>query len=150
MTEPLFCSLRKLWVAPLPEEKIRQALVQKMIQELGYPQGSVALEKSLHQLPHLQSKAALPNRRADIIVFAKNLHLHHPFYPLLLIECKATPLTHKVLRQIIGYNQFVEAYFIAAVNQTTLQLGWYDRPSHDYCFEEGLPSYDELIYRARM
>ena len=149
MSDSLFCPLRKIWVSALPEEKIRQALVQNMIQCLGYPPENLALEKNLNQLPHLLTKALLPKRRADLIVFAKDLHPHHPFYPLLLIECKAIPLTNKVLRQIIGYNQFIEAYFIAAINQTTAYLGWYDPPSQDFCFQNGLPSYDNLLKRVQ-
>lgn len=148
MPDFLFCSLRKMWVAALPEEKVRQTLIQKMTQQLGYPLGSLALEKNLNQLPHLQSHPALPKRRADLIVFAKDLHPHHPFYPLLLIECKAVALTDKVLRQIVGYNQFVGAYFIAAVNQSSTYLGCYDYFSQDFRFQEGLLSYESLIKQA--
>jgi hypothetical protein len=148
MSDSLFCPLRKIWVAALPEEKIRQALVQKMTQRLGYSLGSIALEKNLEQLPHLQATRSLPRRRADLIVFAKDLHPQHAFYPLLLVECKAAPLTHKVLRQLIGYNQFVGAYFIAAVNETTTYLGYYHPHYQDFQFEEGLIMYDLLLKRA--
>lgn len=148
MSDFLFCSLRKKWVVALPEEKIRQALVQTLTQELGYPIGSLALEKNLSQLPHLQSKALIPKRRADLLVFAKDLHPDHPFYPLLLVECKAVSLTEKVLRQIVGYNQFVQAYFIAAVNQTHTYLGWYHSQYQDFFFQEGLLSYDQLLSKA--
>ena len=145
MADSLFCPLRKKWVSALPEEKIRQALVHDMTQRLGFPLGSIVLEKSLSQLPHLQTSTSLPKRRADLIVLAKNLHPQYPFYPLLLVECKAVPLTQKVLRQIVGYNQFVKACFIAAVNQTTAYTGWYDPEQQDYCFQEGLVSYERLI-----
>lgn len=145
MTDSLFCPLRKKWVSALPEEKIRQALVHDLTQRLGFPLGNIVLEKSLSQLPHLQSCTSLPKRRADLIVLVKNLHPQYPFYPLLLVECKAVPLTQKVLRQIVGYNQFVKACFIAAVNQTTAYLGWYDPEQQDYCFQEGLVSYDRLL-----
>ena len=148
MPDSIFCPLRKIWVAPLPEEKIRQALVQEMTQRLGYPQGNLVLEKNLSQLPHLQFKRSLPRRRADLIVFAKDLHPEHAFYPLLLVECKAVPLTNKVLRQIVGYNQFVGAYFVAAVNQTASYLGWYHPHHQDFCFQEGLLPYDLLLSRA--
>lgn len=121
-----------------------------MIQCLGYPQENLALEKTLNQLPHLQTKTRLPKRRIDLIVYAKDLHPSHPFYPLLLIECKAIPLTDKVLRQIIGYNQFIEAYFIAAVNQTSAYLGWYNPSEQDFCFQKGFPSYAELLKRVRI
>lgn len=149
MPDSLFCPLRKIWVAALPEEKIRQALIQKMTQHLGYPLGNIALEKSLDQLPHLQARTSLPKRRTDLIVFAKDLHPQYAFYPLLLVECKAVPLTNKVLRQIIGYNQFVGAPFISAVNQTQAYLGLYHPECKDFIFKEGLFSYDFLLKWAR-
>ncbi len=148
MPDSLFCVLRKIWVAALPEEKIRQALIQDMALRLGYPLGNLALEKNLSQLPHLQAKQPLPRRRADLIVFAKNLHPSHSLYPLLLVECKAVALTSKTLRQVIGYNQFVGAYFIAAVNQTQTCLGWYDSQHQDFCFQEGLLPYETLLKKA--
>ena len=148
MSDSLFCPIRNKWVAALPEEKIRQALIQDMIHRLGFPQGALALEKNLSQLPHLHASHSLPNRRTDLVVLAKNIHPVHPFYPLLLVECKAVPLTDKVLRQMIGYNQFVKAYFIAAVNQTTAFTGWYHPEHQDFIFEEGLFSYAYLISKT--
>lgn len=145
MSDLLFCPLRKIWIAALPEERVRQALIQEMIQNLGYPLGSLVLEKSLDQLPHLQTQTSLPKRRADLIVFAKNLHPHHVFYPLLLVECKAIALTNKTLRQIVGYNQFIGAYFIAVVNQNHSYLGWYHPDYKDFKFQKGLLSYDVLL-----
>lgn len=145
MPNSLFCSLRKTWVAALPEEKVRQELIHKMTQCLGYPLGSLILEKSLDQLPHLQAHPSLPKRRADLIVLARDLHPQHPFYPLLLVECKAVPLTSKVLRQLIGYNQFVGAPFIAAVNQTQTYFGWYQPEKKDFIFQNGFIPYEALM-----
>ena len=139
----LFCPLRKKWVAALPEEKIRQALIKKMIDSLDYPLHCLALEKGLNQLPHLQFNSALPKRRADLIVFSRDAA------PLLLIECKATPLNNKVLRQLVGYNQFIGAHFIAAINQMKAILGHFDEKSKNYIFSEGLPSYPLLIEKAQ-
>lgn len=144
----LFCPIRKRWVSALPEEKIRQAIIHEMINSLGYPQGSLALEKNLGQIPHLQNMPALPKRRADLLVLTHNLHPRFPFYPLLLVECKAVPITPKVIRQIIGYNQFIKAYFIAAVNQTTAYTGWYDPERQDFKFQDGILSYQSLLSRA--
>jgi hypothetical protein len=141
MLDSLFCPLRKTWVAALPEEKVRQGLIHEMTQNLGYPLGSLILEKSLNQLPHLQNHSSLPKRRADLIVIAKDIHPQHSFYPLLLIECKAVPLTHKALRQMIGYNQFIGAPFIAAVNQTQSYFGWFQPDKKDFTFQNGfIPS----------
>lgn len=145
MPDSLFCSIRKYWVADLPEERIRQALILNMTQELGYPLNWMALEKSLDQLPHIQPHPSLPKRRADLIVFAQHIHPQHALYPLLLIECKATPLNAKVLRQLIGYNHFIQAPFIAAVNANDLHFGFYHQKVKDFQFEKQLPHYSELI-----
>jgi hypothetical protein len=148
MPDSLFCPIRKTWIVALPEEKIRQSLIQEMTQRLGYPLGNLALEKNLDQLPHLKGIRPLPRRRADLIVFAKDLHPNHSLYPLLLVECKAVSLTNKVLRQIVGYNQFVKAFFIAVVNQNMTFLGWYHHQIQDFYFQEGLPAYDLLLKKA--
>lgn len=150
MAESLFCPLRQIWVSALPEEKIRQAIIQQMIHHLGYPSTLLAVEKNLNQLPHLQgvNNNSLPQRRADLLVFAKNLHPHHPFYPLLLVECKSILLNQKTLRQLIGYNQFIKAHFIAAANQDSLYLGWYSSEHQDFYFQKGLLPYVDLIKLA--
>jgi hypothetical protein len=120
----LFCPVRKKWVRALPEERVRQALIHDMTQHLGYPIGNMALETTLAHLPHLRSKKIVPpQRRADLVVFAHGLHPKHSFYPLLLVECKAAPLTKKAWRQMVGYNQFVGAYFIAVVTPWHVCLG---------------------------
>lgn len=142
--DSLFCAIRKSWVKALPEEKIRQNLIHFMVNDLGYPPSTLALEKNLNQLPHLQT-TPLPNRRADLIVLAKNIHPDYPLYPLLLVECKATPLTPKSLRQIFGYHQFVKSFFLAAVNQTDAYTGWYDAQVQDFTFQEGILSYPTLL-----
>jgi Type I restriction enzyme R protein N terminus (HSDR_N) len=149
MRDSLFCPLRKVWVAALPEEKVRQALIHEMTYQLGYPMSSLALEKGLSRLPHVLPKSPLPRRRADLIVFAKDLHPQYVFYPLLLVECKSVALTNKVLRQLIGYNQFVRAYFIAAVNQTQRYLGYFHHEYQDFIFHEGLLTYQDLLKLGR-
>lgn len=144
-SESLFCPLRKKWVAALPEERVRQALIQRMHFELGYPMGTMALEKALNQLPHLQQTPSLPKRRADLIILSRGVHPQYSLYPLLLIECKAVPLSEKTLRQITGYNQFVGAPFIAAVNQAQTLFGWYESEKGDFTFQEEFVPYQTLL-----
>ncbi|WP_068467167.1 type I restriction enzyme HsdR N-terminal domain-containing protein [Candidatus Protochlamydia phocaeensis] len=150
-TTQLFCLLRKKWIAATPEEKIRQNFVLSLTQQLGYPLGCLAMEKSLSQMPHLQhlSQSSLPNRRTDIIVFAQGLHPHYAYYPLLLIECKAVPLNAKVMRQIVGYNRYLQAYFLALVNQNENLFGWYDADLNDFSFRAGVPPYVVLLQQAQ-
>lgn len=142
---PLFCPIRRLQVADLPEERIRQALIQEMIDHLGYPLGHLALETSLSRLPHLSSFSRLPKRRADLIVFGKDIHPQEPLYPLLLVECKAVPLTKKTLQQLNSYNQFVKAYFIAAVNATSFYWAPSFLLTQTFTIEEGFPSHERLL-----
>jgi hypothetical protein len=146
MSDKIYCALRKEWVVSKPEEKIRQQLIQRLIHELGFPSSYLVLEKDLRMLPHLQMKGRqIPERRADIICFANDIHPQHALYPLLLIECKAVELSEKVVSQVTGYNHFVEAYFVAIANEKEIKTGWYDDEKGDYVFVNYLPRYEELI-----
>lgn len=140
----LYCPIRREKVPNLPEEGVRQRFINYLILELGFPATAIAVEKKLGQLPHLQGEK-VPNRRADIIAYAQNIHPDHPYFPLLLVECKAVPITNKTVQQVIGYNHFVGAPLIALVNHDTLKVGERDSRSGEYRFSEGLPTYDDLL-----
>lgn len=89
-SEVIYCCIRKEWVAATPEEKVRQKLLAGMIGSLGYPASTIAVEQSLREMPHLAlNPLKMPSRRADVVVFAKDIHPHHSLFPLLLVECKA-------------------------------------------------------------
>lgn len=111
-----------------------------MVELFGYPSALIAVEKELAQLPHLYqtSVASLPKRRADIIVFAKDLT------PLLMIECKAVALTPKFAEQVIGYNAFVKAPWLALANGKEILTGYFDSESGLHRFEPGLPSFSAI------
>lgn len=147
LTEKVYCLIRKEWVAALPEEKVRQKLIHQLIHELGFPVSCIAVEKELRQMPHLSlnPSSEIPNRRADIICFAKDIHRDHQLYPLLLIECKAIQLSSKVIRQVVGYNYFLKSYFIGIANQNMIKTGWFDPQKKDYTFVDYLPAYSELL-----
>lgn len=144
--EMILCAVRKIAVAALPEELVRQALLHRMIEQLGYPPALLAVEKELSQLPHLAlHQTKLPKRRADILCFAKGIHSIYDLYPLLLIECKAIPLNAKVMTQVMGYNHFVDARFICVANQQEIKMGWYDPSKKELQTVPFLPKYTELI-----
>lgn len=129
-----------------PEEQVRQSLLRHLCGSLGFPKSLIAVEKALSEVPHLKgSPEKPPLRRADILCFGKNIHPQHPLYPLLLIECKATPLNSKVINQVVGYNRYVGAYFVAIANQKTIRTGFYDTKSKEYRFIDGLPTYKDLL-----
>lgn len=101
----------------------------------------IAVEFPLDKLPHLQGKGlVIPERRADIICFTKG---DEGLRPLLMVECKAVPLTEKVLQQVTGYNYYVQARHVAIVNDDELKMGW--REDGAYRFVDFIPRYEELI-----
>lgn len=140
----LFCSIRKTWVPATPEEYVRQEILLHLVQ-LGFPSSCIAVEKELQSMPHIASNGGrLPDRRLDILCYAKRED-NEGLHPLLLIECKAVPISAKELRQVIGYNHLLKASFIALVNQTEKKLGWFDPHLSDYKFVNYFPTYAELM-----
>lgn len=145
-SEQLFCQIRQEWVKATPEEKVRQNLIYTMKHHLGYPISGVVLEAGLNQMPHLAlSPLKLPNRRADIVCFAPNIHSKHALYPLLLVECKAIKLSPKVVNQVLGYNHYLQARFMAVANQDKIQTGWFDKALNEHVFVDYLPSFPDLL-----
>ncbi|NGX58839.1 MAG: hypothetical protein K940chlam3_01747 [Chlamydiae bacterium] len=139
----LYCQIRRERVANLPEERVRQDIIKKMITQLGFPAHSLVVEKALQQFPHLHSTPSIPHCRVDIACFAKSIHPEHDLFPLLIIECKAVPITPKVLEQVVGYNYYCEAPFIAVANQEETRLGLHDQKK--YVYIDYLPTYEELL-----
>lgn len=116
-----------------------------MITQLAFPKEALAVEKKLRHLPHLSPAAAaiIPDRRADLLCFAKGIHPTIDLYPLLLVECKAVKINDQVLGQIIGYNHYVQACFICVINAHEVRVGWRNG-LNSYDFISYLPSYSDL------
>jgi len=112
---PLFCPIRKALVARTPEEEVRQALLHAMIKRWEFPSSLILVEKELQQLPFLAVKGGLPQRRIDILAL---YHTKEGVRPLLLIECKQKKLTEESVRQLFGYNFYIQAPFIALVSSS--------------------------------
>ncbi len=146
MEKRIFCLGRKQWVAETPEELIRQELLHNLTLNLKFPAGGIVLETALSEMPHLSlTDKKIPNRRADVVCYAKGIHKEYDLYPLLLIECKAIKLTSRMLTQVVGYNHFIKAHFIALVNREEVRFGFYDRSENQYRFIPYIPTYEELL-----
>lgn len=139
----LFDPVRNCFVPDLPEELVRQALILKMIHKLGYPQPFLAVEKELSSLPSLSFCPELLGRRADIICFRKDKAGR--LCPLLLMECKATLQDKSAESQVIGYNYYVRAPFVAVSGAEGEKMLWPDKKTRSYRSVDFLPSYSELI-----
>lgn len=140
----IFDSLRKRWVPATSEELVRQSLLMRMVGSLGYPKELITIEKEIGELPHLQG-VKVPCRRMDILCFGKDIHPQFPLYPLLLIECKREQLDLGAKKQLLGYNCFVGARFIALAAKNEILFGYPSRGG--FAFLSFLPSYAELIKR---
>lgn len=129
----LSCLIRRMPVAPHPEEKVRQALLSFLIHTHSYPSGLIGVEISLASLSHLSGKK-VPKRRADIILFAPN-----SLKPYILIECKGdVPLNDRTIRQVVRYNLFVEAPYLVIANAKELKTGFFN--GVDWEFKPGFPT----------
>ncbi len=129
-----------------PEEQVRQELICKMVSALRFPKSLMVVEKELEQLPHL-TKRALPlaKRRVDLLCFGRGIHPQYPLYPLLMVECKAEASLQEAIEQIMGYNYYVGAYFLAVANREEIKTFWYDEKKKDYQFIPRLLSYPQMI-----
>ena len=123
----LFDPIRRKQVAGTPEEIVRQRLIQHLLDQ-GYPKHLIAVEKEVGV-----------SRRADIICYG---NLRGDLRVLLMIECKAVPLTEEVVDQVTGYNYYIGAPFVAIANGQAMQTGWKSGDSYTFC--EGIPSYEQL------
>ncbi|HSX03994.1 MAG TPA: type I restriction enzyme HsdR N-terminal domain-containing protein [Rhabdochlamydiaceae bacterium] len=138
----VFDEIRKKHIPATPEELIRQSLIYLMIHRLRFPKELIAIEKQLSELPHLSALSSLPERRADIICFAKNIHPEYPLYPLLLIECKEGKVENGAIEQALGYNHYVQASYVAVAGSDGIQLVHPQKVPF-------LPSYPQLIEKLK-
>ncbi len=140
--QQVYDPFRKAWVRATPEELVRQRWLQRMVGELGYPRELLVVEKQIAELLHLNS-SSLPDRRVDILCYGKGPD--SSLFPLLLIECKADPLSEDAVNQVIGYNHHVQAPFAAIVNGEEARFWTFDVEKSSCQFCPFLPTFKELI-----
>ncbi len=145
--EEIFDLIRKKWVVASPEEKVRQSLLHLMIKELFFPKELLSVEKAIREIPSVKSSGLLPpDRRVDVVCFARGIHPNFLLYPLLIIECKESiEMKNEAKQQVIGYNHFIKACFVAIAYPEGVEWGYFDTKSQSYQFREGLPSYLKLF-----
>ena len=107
--DTIFCASRKEYVQHTPEESVRQGTLSSLF-SLGYPHSLIVVEKKLSEL--VAQKQKVPNRRVDILCYRAT---EGALEPLLLVECKANTFNDKELRQLLGYNFYLGAPYIALI-----------------------------------
>lgn len=129
------CSVRNLWVAATPEEAVRQTLLRRMIDELGFPKGLIAVEKDL------SSRSISPTRRRfDVLCYWVD---REKLAPLLLVECKAHELNQQTEQQAIGYNRTIQAPFLCLASPSETKTLWVVAGQLQKV--PFLPSYNQLV-----
>ena len=125
----IFDPIRKKYLILLPEELVRQLLLQFFIQEKKYPAGRINIEK---QLSVLSTK-----RRFDMVIYDKNGH------PKMLVECKAPniKINQKTFDQISKYNLVLRADFLLVTNGIKTYCCEMDYKNHSFQFIRQLPDF---------
>lgn len=102
----------------LPEEKVRHHLMDRLVKELDFPANLLVKERAIHQLPHFSQEDSLStipkDRRVDLIGYRWDGDI---LKPLILFECKHHKPDHKAFSQILGYNHWIKAPFLAFVSE---------------------------------
>ncbi len=141
--QQIYDPIRKKWVIATAEELVRQYWLQLMIRELSFPSELLVVEQELDRLPHLcADRRVVPSRRVDILSFFRSEE--DRFLPLLLVECKRGVLDRTAVEQLYAYNTFVQAAYIALVNQKeVIFFSFSDKLEFDR-----FPSYRELVEKV--
>ena len=128
--EQIFCEWRHRWVRLTPEEWVRQQLLHRLVEQLGYPASLIAVEQAI--------QVGEAKKRCDAVVYDRQMT------PMMVVECKAetVPLTQKTLDQAITYNRKLNVPYLMLHNgvQTICIHGT------DY-YPSGLPRYADLLRR---
>ena len=133
----LWDPIRRRYVTATPEEKVRQWWLRRMIDQLGYPSGLLAVEKDLVSAS-LKTPTSNPNRRIDIICYTPDRK--QGLVPLLIVECKAHQCAAE--NQVFGYNDVIQAPFVSIFLGEAAQTFWKEQGT--LVSVPFLPAYAEL------
>ena len=128
----IFDTLRKKWLALLPEERVRQHVIHYLLKEKGVPAGLIGVEKGF-QFQGMQ-------RRADLIVHDRKGEA------VLMVECKApdVAISQAVFDQIARYNLVIHATYLFVTNGLQHYCYKIDSDKKRYVFLKELPDYEAL------
>lgn len=123
----IFDEIRKKWVHLLPEEWVRQNMIQYLIQSAHIPKSAIAIEKKIHLREGI--------KRFDILAYNSD---HEPW---MMVECKAENITlnEKTLMQILSYNLHIPVRYLVITNGIACYVA--DKKAEEPCWLSAFPSY---------
>jgi hypothetical protein len=137
MISRVYDPIRRRDVALKSEEGVRQALLHKMIHELGYPRGLIAVEREFGE----------HRRRFDIVCYGCGIDPIELLSPILVVECKASVCSKAALEQAMGYNAVFGAPFLCIAGKSEIVTLW--RNADQMMSVPFLPSYHDLLAMAK-
>ena len=128
----IFDIIRKKFVVLTPEEWVRQHAVRFLLQDRGYPQSLMNVEKRI-QINHL-------TKRYDIVIYRPDGSI------FLVVECKAPQvgITQEVFDQIARYNLTLKAENLMVTNGLQHIFYQIDYERKAYIFLRELPNFYPL------
>ncbi|HMT29318.1 MAG TPA: type I restriction enzyme HsdR N-terminal domain-containing protein [Bacteroidia bacterium] len=127
-SKEIFDSLRRKYVKLTPEEWVRQHFVMYLKNELKYPSGLIAVEKSLivNQL----------YKRTDIVIHSKMGK------PWMIVECKAPDIVidENTFYQAANYNHTLNVKYLVVTNGIKHFCCKFE--DGNFNFIEGFPPYE--------
>ena len=124
--------IRMRFVKCTPEEYVRQALINYLVNDLHYPKELMSIENEI--IINKQS------RRFDLVIFSRNIS------PLLLVEVKApnVSINENVLYQLAQYNYSVKSQYWLLTNGLALYFMKYDNQINKIIIKNELPKWEDL------
>jgi len=128
----IYDPLRGKFVALTPEECVRQAFVNYLVEHKGYPAALMANEVQLSLNGMM--------RRCDTVLYTQQLH------PRMIVEYKATHvnITQKVFDQICRYNIVMKVEYLIVSNGLQHYACRVDYENQSCEFLRDIPSYEDL------
>lgn len=128
----IFDTIRKKWLVALPEELVRQLLIQFLIQKGKYNPHRIAVERQLV----VNSKPF----RCDLLIFGQNMQA------LMLVECKApqVKLSQAVFQQVATYNYPLQVPYLLITNGLESYCCQLDFTEQQYKFLTTVPLFEDL------
>jgi len=126
--------IRMRFVRCTPEEYVRQALINYLVNDLHYPKDLMSIENEI--FINKQSK------RFDLVIFSRNIS------PLLLVEIKAqnVPINENVLYQLSQYNYSIKSMYWLLTNGLTLYFMKYDTQNNKIIIKNQIPKWEDLNF----
>ena len=123
----IFDPIRKKYLVLLPEELVRQLVLQYLILDRGYNKNLIRSEQGI--------KVNELNKRCDLLIYNKD------FSPHLLVECKSSKIkiTQKTFEQIARYNLPLKVKYLLVTNGIQSYCCEMDYETQTYTFLNTVP-----------